>query len=546
MFSLKRFFGIFLLFSKTAIAFHILPQFNCTFGRYGDHTTCYNVDLKSFTFLTNINHTNVDPSTKVTTLYLTSENLYFIPRNLLKFFPDIAEMKINTPLPLLLEFQSKQFHGLKHLKHVYIIGQRLRSLGANTFNGAPFIINLFLPSNQIENIHENAFTDLNHCKNLVLSGNRITAVHVKTFHHMHALWSINLSQNRLKVLMQDTFAGLKHLTVIDLSFNRIRKLSSEIIELFIQNQDSQKILSLKGNLCDGGIYTQDSQNHEKLTSKCSMKDVEDCSIEEFRRLQKQNRMMRQEIEKLRNEISEKNRESCKLLVLTMKIIRELRQKESELKHYIETLIKLVEGHEITSEDPISHQLTHKDIIPDTNYDEDSEESKELAHHKLCHVNERIKEEQALLIKHNQALIEDIKIIENFLENRDGSSVKTVVSPKKAPSEIATNKEHIVTMLNKETTEPSTTKESHIITTPREEPSGNVEYSELSITNDEELSTTPKDEPSEQYEEISFPDEKENENATKNRRSIQPEDENRLFNQKMKIRQANGKQLSFYH
>jgi Leucine rich repeat len=542
MLSLKPFFGIFLLFTKTTIAFHILPQFNCTFGRYGDlHTTCYNVDLKSFTFLTNINHTNVDPSTKVTTLHLTSENLYFLPRNLLKFFPDITEMKINTPLPLLLDFQSRQFQGLHSLKRVYIIGQRIRDLGANTFNGAPFITNLFLPSNQIENIHENAFTDLNHCKNLVLSANRLTSLHVKTFKHMHALWSINLSQNRLKILKQDTFAGLRFLTVIDLSFNRLKKLSSEIIEAFIKNQDPQKILALKGNLCDGGIYTQDSQNYDKLTAKCSMKDIEDCSMEEFRRLQNQNRLMRQEIEKLRNEIAEKNHERCKMLILTMKIVRELRQKESQLKFYIETLIKLVEGHEISSEDPISPQLTSKDIIiPDTNYDENSEESKEIGHHKLCHVNEKIKEEQALLIEHNQALIKVIKTIENFLKNRDKSSVKPIATK----SKIEPSEENIMT------------NENELITTPKEEPSEQVEYSELFITNEEdlmtneeELITTPKEEPSEQYEEIEInqlPEEKENNEETKGRRSIQLEDENELSDRKLKRRKPNGKQLSFHH
>lgn len=233
---------------------------NCSVIRHTGRSTCENTNLESFTFRTKVSID--DDLSDIDSVHLTSPFMYFLPRNIFNFFPNVSEIAIFTSLPQLISIDRGQFIGLKKLKRVFVVGQRLRLLKRNIFDGASAITHLFLPSNQIELIHERAFEGLNECTHLVLRNNRISSLSGDIFRHMSQLWSINLAMNRLTVLSEKTFASQK-LTILDLSYNQLESIPRNIVKSFLASDDRRKILSLRQNICGDKIFTKNTKQDEK-------------------------------------------------------------------------------------------------------------------------------------------------------------------------------------------------------------------------------------------------------------------------------------------
>lgn len=297
-------FGCLFLFATIFISGAVGDtNFSCSLILYNRYSsTCVNLDLKIYSFDTNIERTDLKGSETIAALYLTSKLMFELPRNLFSFFPNVTEIAIVTPFPQITQIQERQFKDLSYLQNIFIVGQRLRFLRKNTFEGAPGILGLFLPSNQIEHVHENAFSDLVNCKFLMLSNNRIETLENATFSKMKNLWSVNLSNNQLVTLNAELFAS-NQLTILDLSYNKIRMISRNITDNFVANNDQLKLLSMKGNICDKRIYTKSSSNVAQLMRKCFIAKIPDDqnTVESLRK-----KLAKQILENFKLQVENKN------------------------------------------------------------------------------------------------------------------------------------------------------------------------------------------------------------------------------------------------
>lgn len=242
-------------------------NYNCSLLKVGNEATCVNADILSFASLTEVDETVAEESQHIVSLYLMSQSMYYLPNDVFRFFPKISEIRISTVLPQIMSISQGQFQGLSNLRNVYIVGQRIRNIGANVFDGAKGVTNLFLPSNQIESIHKQAFAGLNDCIYLSLSSNRITSLDGEMFTHMTNLWSMNLENNQIATVQPELFENNK-LTILDLSHNKLQSIPKNILNNFLESNDNQKILSMKGNKCNDGIYTRKSKNVSDSLANC--------------------------------------------------------------------------------------------------------------------------------------------------------------------------------------------------------------------------------------------------------------------------------------
>lgn len=248
------------------------PQLDCSVLSFNDEKMCVNFDLQSFTNPTVIEGTDVLEPWLITRVYLASETMFHLPKNVFSFFPNVTDIGIFTAHPQLTSLQSSVFDGLTRLRKIFIAGQQIKVLQPNSFEGATNV--RFLPFNRIESIDEMAFNGLTKCTFLILSHNRIKTLGANTFVHMPLLWSVNLESNQLQALNENHFAIHERLAIVDLSFNRIKFLPVNIVENFIASNDTKKVLSLKGNLCNDQSYTikdvidGDGGNVMKSLSKC--------------------------------------------------------------------------------------------------------------------------------------------------------------------------------------------------------------------------------------------------------------------------------------
>ena len=252
-------------------------QFNCSIINYDDEKICANFNLELLTKFTKVLTTNLQEPWLVTSVYLTSEYMFYLPKNAFSLFPNVTEIRIFTAIPQLMSLQTGQFEGLGRLKKVFIMGQRIKVLQANTFKGTTSVTNLFLPSNQIELINEKAFNGLINCIYLLLSNNRIKTLGANTFMHMTQLWSVNLENNRLQALSENHFAN-NNLTILDLSYNQINFLPMNVVENFISTSNEKKLFSLRGNLCNDEIFTMNDfhEGESEEDRRRIMKSLKHC------------------------------------------------------------------------------------------------------------------------------------------------------------------------------------------------------------------------------------------------------------------------------
>ncbi|NXD71023.1 GPV protein, partial [Eolophus roseicapillus] len=140
------------------------------------------------------------------------------------------------------------FKGLRRLKALKLLGNKLVELPAEVFDDMVQLQQLIIENNRLKSIEENLFDKLASLEELYLNKNQLTALPSGLLKKLAKLKVLNLSRNYLAALPRNIFSALTRLKKLMLYFNRLSSIESgmfdslkELMELFLHSNNIQSI-----------------------------------------------------------------------------------------------------------------------------------------------------------------------------------------------------------------------------------------------------------------------------------------------------------------
>jgi hypothetical protein len=153
-------------------------------------------------------------------------SIYSIPPGLFTTFRNLEELYMNGQL--LQEIKANTFENARSLLILQVHSNLLKYVDENTFVGANNLVELRLHINQISEIPANTFSTLRSLKVLDIGINGLEKFYETTLHNLVNLDAISFHGNPLKSLHKNTFKNNLDLHFISLGHNNLNALSNTI------------------------------------------------------------------------------------------------------------------------------------------------------------------------------------------------------------------------------------------------------------------------------------------------------------------------------
>lgn len=191
--------------------------------------------------------------------------------------------------------EDEAFHGLSHLKTLYLEANSLEILTNATFYGAENLHFLDLSRNQIFEIGNGTFAQLSKLKTLQLNRNQFDSLPANIFDGLHSIERLDLSTNGIAYIEEGVFDELINLKFLELGFNRLTTLpelifnglsnlstlllvSNGLQNINFLNSTNLKILDLSYNpltILDPDVFS-DMENLKTLELRgCDLTELKD-------------------------------------------------------------------------------------------------------------------------------------------------------------------------------------------------------------------------------------------------------------------------------
>lgn len=162
-------------------------------------------------------------NSEVNVLYAYNPNIFYIPKSIGEFFPNLRFLRITKSA-----LRYTEFRDYKNLKHLHTLD---------------------LSWNKIERVSQCAFHYLESVVKINLSGNRIKALHEKTFMNLPLLEEFYANSNEIARLDEEIFQNNLQLREVEMRDNKL-----EVIEINFQKMTSIRVVDFRGNECIDLIY----------------------------------------------------------------------------------------------------------------------------------------------------------------------------------------------------------------------------------------------------------------------------------------------------
>ena len=143
--------------------------------------------------------------------------------------PDYYRRLLSLDNNKITDLSSFEINGLLH--KISLTGNKLHSVGANTFNGVEGLQVIDLSSNSLTDLPITLFQNLILLKQLNLKYNDIEILVMGTFSNLTSLKLLNIANNKLVAITASIFSDLRSLEIIDLSNNQISMIDNSAIFL---------------------------------------------------------------------------------------------------------------------------------------------------------------------------------------------------------------------------------------------------------------------------------------------------------------------------
>ncbi|KAG4079776.1 hypothetical protein HA402_014907 [Bradysia odoriphaga] len=131
---------------------------------------------------------------------------------------------LNLDYNAISEIPSHAFEPLRHLQHLFLIGNTVSELQENSFSKLESLEILDIGENPISAIADGAFRGLDNLNVLSMSNCRLQQLNSTTFEHLRNLTFISLNFNQIEALPQNIFVHLPNISYLGLWNNRLKTL----------------------------------------------------------------------------------------------------------------------------------------------------------------------------------------------------------------------------------------------------------------------------------------------------------------------------------
>ena len=187
-----------------------------------------------------------------------------------KFFVKFSSIKVVIiPVSNLQRMDQSSLKGANNLKELFVKGNNIASLAAETFINSTNLITVSFQDNAISFVHENAFENLRLLEFLALGKNWISQLRLDTFKDLENLKRVELQSNILETLPEGLFRNNMKLETIQLHNNKLKVLPANLFKK-LNNLEN---LSLDRNYCIDKSYGEGFSELSELNE-----DIKDCTL----------------------------------------------------------------------------------------------------------------------------------------------------------------------------------------------------------------------------------------------------------------------------
>jgi Leucine-rich repeat (LRR) protein len=229
------------------------------------------------------------PDINIKEVEFEASNISYIPSEIFFSFRDVREL--NMRLVGLTEVSVDAFKDRITLKFLYLERNFVEMLEANAFASAVDLEIIELSINQIEYVHETAFSGLRKLHSLYLDQNQIRTLSEILFYTNDNLEKLYLQHNQIEFLPDKLFSRNLKLNEISLCNNKLLAFSNRIF----RNLMKLNYLGLRNNPCVHKYYFDAISKFPLIEF-----DLLQCKVNN------ENNLMKEEIDKLKNSIQNLN------------------------------------------------------------------------------------------------------------------------------------------------------------------------------------------------------------------------------------------------
>jgi Leucine-rich repeat (LRR) protein len=207
-----------------------------------------------------------DIDNKINEVHFTSCSIYAVPSEIFTTFEYVKKLYMNGQN--VEEIRADTFLKAHSLIYLTLNSNKIKVLNAFTFNGATNLQEMFINENQLESIHMDAFVGLTNIKRMYMYNNKVKYLHERTFKTLPTIIRIECDRNSLEYIPKKLFQNNLNLETIDLDSNKL----SSIPQKMFSHLTKLSTLKLSGNSCISKIYSDAKSQFSTIES-----DLEKCN-----------------------------------------------------------------------------------------------------------------------------------------------------------------------------------------------------------------------------------------------------------------------------
>ncbi|XP_051173180.1 protein toll-like [Leptopilina boulardi] len=162
-------------------------------------------------------------------LHSKNEKIMSLPKDFLKFFPDIKFLDLGNNK--FERFENKTFENLSELKFLNISNNKIVELSSDTFNNLMLLKYLNLGYNELTTLPREIFAKNINLKIIGMSSNHFESLPEGLFENNKNLQLVRLRKEyKLTNLPSGLFSNLKNLSTVNLSYSNLKSLPANLFK----------------------------------------------------------------------------------------------------------------------------------------------------------------------------------------------------------------------------------------------------------------------------------------------------------------------------